>query len=308
MRYLLPLCLLLAACGGEDLPNSAPPPAPLASAHEATGAPRDHLDLTREALDSLATGHVSDSLLLASMPQIEREWSMQYQVFAGAESPLAKLYHERLELATERACEGDTAMARAVLLYGLFVGEEEADRYFAGDQNRPDLNARCAQAQVFCAAYEQLTAERGEEALERLDQTCQRTRLGAARRTFARWDMRNLSPAADRDLLASMPITLHEFEQQRVAFTDPQRPALVRAADARLRQVARRACEGSRPMAHAYLRYWLLADRRGLGEDVPPPSRLDTCPRPQTFCAVMPDLVSTYGEDAIRLTSEVCSL
>jgi hypothetical protein len=305
VHRLLFLCLLVFACGDEQ-PEASPPPQQASVRSEPAG--RDHLEATRAALDAIASGTVSDSLLLSSMPRIEREWTMQYQVFVETRSPLAEPFERRIDLVKERACEGDSAMARAALLYGLFVQGEGAQRFFDDDHRRPDMGARCANAQIFCAAFEELVAERGESALEPLDETCRQTRLDLAREAFGRWNMRNLSSAADRDLLASMPTTAYEFEQQRIAFTDRSQPELMRAADARLRQVARRACEGSRAMAYAYLRYWLLADRRGLGEDVPLPDRMDSCVRPQTYCAVMPDLVNAYGEDAVRLTSQVCSL
>ncbi len=275
------------------------------------------LDIARAALDSISAGGISDTLLLKSMPRISREWTMQQAVFADGAAvgtPLAAAYARRLDQVEERACAGDEAMARALLVYGLFVEGDEAARYF--DRNgvdRPDLDPDCADPDIFCSAYEQLVETRGVDAMERLDQTCERTKLDVARRVLVQWT-RARQPSgsgADRDLLASLPDNLHEYGQQRGAFASNR--SLRYASNLRLDRLADRACEGDRTMARAYLRYVLqsrehIARGRSATEFITLPSPGAQCAKPRTLCAVMPGLVEEWGENAIRLSSEVCEL
>ncbi len=310
------LCIACWGCGSEaDAIDAAsvPDEAPVVQEPE----PPSRLEIARSALDSISVGSISDTLLLASMPQISREWSMQQAVFAdGAalETPLANAYARRLEYVEERACSGSEAMARALLVYGLFVEGEEAAAYF--DRNgvdRPDIDPDCAEPDVFCKAYEQLVETRGVDAMERLDQTCQRTKLDVARRVLAQWT-RTRQPSgasAERDLLASLPANLAEYGQQRRAFASNR--TLRYASDLRLDHLADRACEGDRTMANAYLRYVLIARAhssrgRSASEFITLPGPGAQCAKPRTLCAVMPGLVDEWGEDAIRLSSEVCEL
>lgn len=313
------MCILCIACWGcgSEADGIDESPAPVEPPVVQEAEPPSRLEIARVALDSISVGAISDTLLLASMPQVSREWSMQQAVFAdGAalETPLADAYARRLEYVEDRACSGNEAMARALLVYGLFVEGEEAAAYF--DRNgvdRPDVDPDCADPEVFCKAYEQLVEARGVDAMQRLDQTCERTKLDVARRVLARWT-RARQPsgeAAERDLLASLPANLAEYGQQRRAFAANR--TLRYASDLRLDYLASRACEGDRAMARSYLRYVLIARAhasrgRSASEFITLPGPGAQCARPRTLCAVMPGLVDEWGEEAIRLSSEVCEL
>ncbi len=280
-------------------------------------APPSRLEVARAALDSISAGAISDTLLLESMPRIPREWSMQQAVFADGAAvgtPLAEAYDRRLEQVEERACSGDQAMARALLVYGMLVQGAEAAAYFdPNGVDRPGIDPDCADPDVFCTAYEQLVETHGVEAMERLDQTCERTKLDVARRVLAQWT-RASQPrgiAAERDLLASLPANLAEYGQQRRAFAANR--TLRYASDLRLDYLAGRACAGDRAMARTYLRYVLLARAhavrgRSASESIQLASSGSQCAQPRTLCGVMPTLVDEWGEDAIRLSSEVCEL
>ena len=242
---------------------------------------------------------------------------MQQAVFADGAAvgtPLADAYNRRLEQVEERACSGDQAMARALLVYGLLVQGTEAAAYFdPNGVDRPDLASDCADPDVFCAAYEQLVETRGVDAMERLDQTCERTKLDIARRVLVQWSRTSQprSSAAERELLASLPVTLAEYGQQRRAFAANR--TLRYASDLRLDHLASRACAGDRDMARIYLRYVLLARAhavrgRSASESIQLAGSGSPCAQPRTLCGVMPTLVDEWGEDAIRLSSEVCEL
>ena len=79
----------------------------------------------------------------------------------------------------ERACGGDTAFARAYLLYGTFMTSSRKDlkAYFGtpAEYERkmgPALRPSCRRPDVFCPAYRSLVQDRGEEVMLRVVGAC----------------------------------------------------------------------------------------------------------------------------------------